>query len=320
MAFHDVLFPEDISYGSAGGPGFRTQIIELDSGREVRSSQWLQPLYRFDVRYGIREYEALYSVQKFYMARRGSLHTFRFKDWLNYTSRADGTSAPTYEDQLLIASAEGGETEVQLVVRHLSGPSELVRPITKPVLGTVQIGVNGTALDDADFTVNYDTGVVTVPELDAADAVTAGFEFHNHVRFDNETDEWLSATLEAFNDGSIRSIGLREVRDEVTFYDLYNTGGSMEYSLTQTFNIPVNQARILVFKPLLAHRDVVLPNPVAMNLPTGRSLYEIFNESDTYNVVIKDHTGTTVATVTPGKVMTVSLVRTSGGSKVWYAY
>jgi len=36
MGFHEVRFPDDISYGSDGGPGYNTNIIEMDSGDGAR--------------------------------------------------------------------------------------------------------------------------------------------------------------------------------------------------------------------------------------------------------------------------------------------
>ncbi len=48
MSFHDVRFPTDISYGSSGGPGFSTAIIEVDSGAEERISLMYDDPKAFD--------------------------------------------------------------------------------------------------------------------------------------------------------------------------------------------------------------------------------------------------------------------------------
>ncbi|RME61845.1 MAG: TIGR02217 family protein, partial [Alphaproteobacteria bacterium] len=53
-AFHDVRFPTDISFGSSGGPGFSTSIVETASGVEQRNANWAAARARYDVGTGIR--------------------------------------------------------------------------------------------------------------------------------------------------------------------------------------------------------------------------------------------------------------------------
>lgn len=52
--FHEVRFPTDISYGSNGGPGFLTNILELASGHEQRNIEWSLAKAKYDVQYGIK--------------------------------------------------------------------------------------------------------------------------------------------------------------------------------------------------------------------------------------------------------------------------
>ena len=40
MSFHDLLFPENLSFGTRGGAGFATSVIPSDSGMEKRASHW----------------------------------------------------------------------------------------------------------------------------------------------------------------------------------------------------------------------------------------------------------------------------------------
>ena len=54
MSFHPVLFPVDISYGSAGGPQFSTDVVETISGFEQRNVNWSQARLRYNVAYGVR--------------------------------------------------------------------------------------------------------------------------------------------------------------------------------------------------------------------------------------------------------------------------
>ena len=71
---------------------------------------------------------------------------------------------------------DGRRAQFQLQKEYASGPAAYLRPIVKPVLGTVLIAVAGEArVETIDFTVDYATGVVTftAPPGEGA-AVTAG--------------------------------------------------------------------------------------------------------------------------------------------------
>ena len=62
MAFHEVRFPANLSFGSVGGPERRTQIVELASGDEERNASWANSRRRYDVAYGIRRADDLAAV------------------------------------------------------------------------------------------------------------------------------------------------------------------------------------------------------------------------------------------------------------------
>jgi uncharacterized protein (TIGR02217 family) len=86
----------------------------------------------------------------------------------------------------------------------------VVRPIAKPVAGTVKAAVAGVALAPAAFAVDTATGLVTLVTAPAAGAaVTAGFEFDTPVRFDSDR---IDVTLESFNAARLGAVALVEVR------------------------------------------------------------------------------------------------------------
>ena len=78
MAFHDVLFPADISYGATGGPRFSTVINTVGSGREERIIRWDQPLMSWDVGHEITDETKLEALLAFFRAREGG--TIRLYD------------------------------------------------------------------------------------------------------------------------------------------------------------------------------------------------------------------------------------------------
>ena len=147
MAFDEVQFPVTISYGSRGGPRFMTDVVELDSGQEVRNINWAKSRARYDVSYGIRDMNQLLTLTEFFYARSGKAHGFRYKDWADYVATQEvvvQTGAPT----------------VQLIKTYTSGPRNYVRVITKPVTGTVTMRRGGSSFTA--FTLDVTTGIVTL--------------------------------------------------------------------------------------------------------------------------------------------------------------
>jgi len=211
MAFHEVQFPTDISKGSSGGPERRTDIVALRSGFEQRNNIWAHSRRRYDASLGLRDTNDLHDVISFFEARSGRLHGFRWKDWTDYRSKGPRTTV-THTD-VLVGLGTGAQAAFQLVKRYSSGGVEYVRTIRKPVLGTVLVGVNGTAKTaGVHYDLDINTGVITftggnIPG--AGQSVTAGFWFDVPVRFDTE---FLSVSVDAFEAGTIQSIDILEIR------------------------------------------------------------------------------------------------------------
>lgn len=207
MAFHEVRFPDDISRGARGGPERRTQIVELASGDEERNASWANSRRRYDVAYGIRRADDLAAVVAFFEARNGRLHGFRFKDWADHKSCLP-SQTPGPADQP-VGTGDGATTTFQLVKRYASGGQTWVRTITKPVVGTVRVALDGVE-QASGWSVDTTTGVATFDTAPAAGvAVTAGFAFDVPVRFDTDA---LDVTLDLERLGSITSIPLLEIR------------------------------------------------------------------------------------------------------------
>lgn len=207
MAFHEVQFPPDISYGSSGGPKRLTQIVSLKSGFEQRNQVWAHSRRAYDAGTGVRNLDDIAAILNFWEARSGPLHGFRWKDWADYKSglpRAVVTNA----DQIL-GTGTGALTTFQLVKRYNSNGNEYARPITKPVAGTVVVSVNGVA-QPTGWTVNTTTGIITFTVAPPnTHIVRAGFEFDVPARF--EADD-LNISIEGFQAGAMQSIRVIEIR------------------------------------------------------------------------------------------------------------
>lgn len=178
--FHEVRFPEDISYGSSGGPGFKTNVIELASGHEQRNIEWALARANYDVSYGIKERPQMEEVLDFFYARRAKAYGFRFKDWMDYTISRQSIGVGTGED-------------IQVYKRY-EPLTEFAydRPILKLVPGTISVWANGIA--QLDTIVDPNTGLVNTAGLTGQE-IEVECEFDVPVRFDTDDikiahDDW----------------------------------------------------------------------------------------------------------------------------------
>jgi uncharacterized protein (TIGR02217 family) len=209
MAFHEVRFPANLSFGSAGGPERRTEIVTLANGFEERNSPWEHSRRRYDAGAGLRSLNDVELLIAFFEARTGQLHGFRWKDWSDHKSCAP-LSAPAPDDQL-IAIGDGVTTVFQLQKTYLSGLQSYTRPIRKPVAGTIVVAVAGDQkIESLEFTVNPETGELTfVLPPDLGTRITAGFEFDVPVRFDTDS---IQTSVASFQAGEVPSVPVVEVR------------------------------------------------------------------------------------------------------------
>lgn len=209
MAFHEVRFPSNLSFGAIGGPERRTEVVTLASGFEQRSTPWRHGRRRFDAGMGLRSLDDLEALVAFFEARAGQMHGFRWKDWSDYKScRPSGV--PGFADQQ-IALGDGDKVSFALLKAYVSGPGRYERPITKPVAGSVHVGLDGAECSEGtDYTLDPDTGIVTfvTPPGDGA-SITAGFEFDVPVRFDTDR---IAVSVASFQAGEMPEIPVVEVR------------------------------------------------------------------------------------------------------------
>jgi hypothetical protein len=226
MAFHDVLFPKAISYGSKGGPRFSTTVLTLASGKERRNQNWLDVRAEYDVSHGIKDRVDMAELRDFFYGRRGKAFSFRFYD------HADNVVLNQNIDL-----GDGVKKSFQIVKTYSPAANPYVRKITKLVAGTL----HGVTVADVEMTeynwiepgspaynawygalsapakllafmLNYATGELYFATAPAAAALIelAAVDFHVHVRFDTdvfdsvhdfwETESWESILLVEIKD------------------------------------------------------------------------------------------------------------------------
>lgn len=209
MAFHEIRFPANLSFGSVGGPERRTEIVTLTNGFEERNTPWIHSRRRYDAGVGLRSLNDVETLIAFFEARAGQLHGFRWKDWSDHKS-CTPLSTPGPEDQL-IGTGDGVTTVFQLQKTYFSGLQSYTRPIRKPVLGTVFVAIAGDRkVEGVEFSVNTETGEITFTlPPDLGTRVTAGFEFDVPVRFDTDS---IQTSVASFQAGDVPTVPVVEIR------------------------------------------------------------------------------------------------------------
>ncbi|WP_134679657.1 DUF2460 domain-containing protein [Paracoccus ravus] len=209
MAFHEIRFPANLSFGSVGGPERRTEIVALNNGHEERRSPWAHSRRRYDAGMGLRSLDDVAQLLAFFEARAGQLHGFRWKDWGDYKSCLPSSKVSPLDQPL--GRGDGVRRSFALRKCYPSGPGQYWRPISKPVSGTVTAAIGKVELHAGiDFSVDLETGELAFSVAPASGAeITAGFEFDVPVRFDTDR---ISVSIASFQAGEMPQIPVIEVR------------------------------------------------------------------------------------------------------------
>lgn len=337
MGFHDVQFPLDASYGSQGGDGWNTGIVELDSGSEERVARWSGPKRGYDVAYSVKTRTILRTVLDFFNARNGAANTFRFRDWMDYASTGDGgvpsisgvtlsgagsgTTALTNADQQ-IGTGTGTQVDFQLKKTYTSGANTYVRNITKPVSTGFLLSLDsggGPVNQTSGFSLNTSTGVVTFTTAPGAGVlVRAGFLFDVHARFSDETDK--RGIRWRFVEGDqveADSIVVQEVPDGPLVDDeLFKGDGEDLGVIAASFTVDLYKGLVQTWTVNTASLSATMPD--ASMIPEGFPMLAVQN-SGSQSIQIKRSTGTNEFSIAAGGSAVFGLV-TQAGVKRWYGF
>ena len=209
MQFHEVRFPTALSFGSIGGPERRTEIVTLANGHEERNTPWKHSRRRYDAGIGLRSMDDLARLTAFFEARQGPLIGFRWKDWTDWKSCLPSGEITPFDQEIGIGDEV--RSVFALIKRYRSGDTEDVRPIAKPVTGSVRVALGEVELQETvDYAIDYKTGSIEFfhpPEVGGE--ITAGYEFDVPARFDGDA---IAISAAAFDAGEVPSVPVVEVR------------------------------------------------------------------------------------------------------------
>lgn len=206
LAFDDVPYPLALGTDAGIAPEFSTSVAVTASGFERRNSLWSDARLRFDVGPGVRSEAELGVLIAFFRARRGAARGFRLRDPSDFSSNGM-TGTPGMADQLL-GTGDGLTASFHLAKRYGAGDDAQVRRITRPVVGSVLVSIDGVAASGWTLA---EHGVIHFAAPPAADAeVRAGFRFDVPVRF---AEDRLDVAGAAFAAGEAPSVAIVEIRE-----------------------------------------------------------------------------------------------------------
>lgn len=209
MGFHEIRFPANLSFGSVGGPERRTDIVAVSNGFEERNTPWAHSRRRYDAGVSLRSLDDIAVLIAFFEARRGQLYGFRWKDWSDYKS-CPPSATPHFSDQR-IGTGDGLNKTFALTKSYVSGDHDYVRPVAKPVAGSVVVGIsNEEQTLGIDFEIDESLGKVEfIAPPDAGEIITAGYEFDVPVRFDTDV---IQTSVSSFQAGEVPNVPILEIR------------------------------------------------------------------------------------------------------------
>lgn len=158
--FHEILFPVDISYGSNGGPKWKTAVFTADSGFEARVIDWTNTRAEYDVSMGIQTQAQMDALTHFFYCRRGRAFGFRYKDWNDYQA-----------SDIHLGYGDFAETHFQITKTYQSPAQdgtihEFKRDLRKIAWGSESlVTVNGLQITRSsspqNYSINYNNGELT---------------------------------------------------------------------------------------------------------------------------------------------------------------
>lgn len=222
--FIDQYPPASImKFGFVSSPRFSTNITAVASGAERRNRNWAHPLHSFAAPEAVECHEHLVLLHNMWMTTAGPLHSFAFRDPLDFASRdlpAPGVEPPIGPTDQILGIGDGKTREFQLVRRYSFGGEGYNRVISHPEVATVEVALNALPPESEppalpggpySWTVDRLTGIVAFDKvLPVGMVVTAGFLFDVEARF--EGDDSYDGIVRSYRVSGHADLVFQEVR------------------------------------------------------------------------------------------------------------
>ena len=175
MGFLAQRFPGG-ARGAVGGASYSVTVASLPSGKEQRNINRTYPRQMLTVTQGLKVDSGWQVGDAFFRKARGKAHAFRVQDVSDYElAVADSSLVQITTTTFQLAKIYGADEPTFQETRRL----------TRIVTGTLSVFLNGTLqTTPAQYTANFNTGVVTFASAPGGAVRTASCEFDVPCRFD----------------------------------------------------------------------------------------------------------------------------------------
>lgn len=198
MSYLNIEFPDCIAMGAVGGPGWFTDVTANQGGWEQRNQVWSYAKQAYDISTAVKSVEDYRLVLAHFNEMRGRVHSFPFKDFLDYE---------VAEEEGVLVITE--DPDVFQLAKRYGDLNPYLRKITRPVAPQIY---NDGVLMAGGYTLDLETGLISF--AGTVGNITWAGEFRVPVRYgvdrlpgqvvnSNGTSLFVQAT----------SIGLMEVRE-----------------------------------------------------------------------------------------------------------
>lgn len=174
MIFDEVQLDPGISYGASGGPYYVTLVIKTPSQAETRVVQSPRAFRKWKVDLSTKSRLNMITLQQFFILRMAKARGFRFKDWTDYKVALEPL---VYTSGLTL----------QLTKTYTDPFRTEVRPIRKPVIGSVVLYRDGSATPwtaTSNWAIDTTTGIITFAASQVGHTFKWSGNFDTPARFD----------------------------------------------------------------------------------------------------------------------------------------
>lgn len=180
--FNDVILPNSVVAAGIRGKQIRNNTrTEAANGEVMVNINWSRTLRQYEIGFIPMPLDTWRTIEGLHEVTEGGAYGFLLQDPKDHTAGAAG-----------MALAASTDTTFQLCKNYLATGSirSKTRTITRPCASGFALSVNGATLGSGSYSLNTDTGVITIASKPAANTIGWTGNFYVPVHFMDDAIDW----------------------------------------------------------------------------------------------------------------------------------